>query len=37
VLVDMVERMTLKGMGAAESLTVAAEAEQKILDGYYKK
>jgi len=37
VLVDMVERMTLQGMGAAESLTVAAEAEQKILDGYYKK
>jgi len=37
VLVDMVERMTLQGMGAAESLTVAAEAEQKILDGYYTK
>jgi len=37
VLVDMVERMTLQGMGAAESLAVAAEAEQAILDGYYNK
>jgi len=37
VLVDMVERMTLQGMGAAESLAMAAEAEQAILDGYYNK
>ena len=35
VMVDMVERMTLQGMSAAESLAVAAEAEQKLLDDYY--
>ncbi len=36
VMVDMVERMTLQGMSAEDSLAVAAEAEQKILDDYYK-
>jgi len=35
VLVEMVERMTLQGMPAEESLTIAAEAEQAILDEYY--
>jgi multiple sugar transport system substrate-binding protein len=35
VMVEMVERMTLQGMSAADSLAVAAEAEQKILDEYY--
>jgi multiple sugar transport system substrate-binding protein len=36
-MVDMVERMTLQGMSAADSLAMAAETEQAILDGYYKK
>ncbi|WP_299747734.1 extracellular solute-binding protein [uncultured Tateyamaria sp.] len=36
LMVEMVERMTLEGMSAAESLAIAAEAEQKILDDYYK-
>lgn len=36
LMVEMVERMTLEGMSAAESLSIAAEAEQKILDDYYK-
>lgn len=36
VMVEMVERMTLQGMSAEDSLAVAAEAEQKILDDYYK-
>lgn len=35
VLVEMVERVQLEGMDLAESLAVAAEAEQKILDEYY--
>ena len=35
VLVDAVERMTLEGMSAADSLAIAAEAEQKLLDEYY--
>jgi multiple sugar transport system substrate-binding protein len=35
VLIDAVERMQLQGQSAADSLAVAAEAEQKILDGYY--
>ncbi len=34
-MVEMVERMTLQDMSAEESLAVAAEAEQKILDEYY--
>lgn len=36
LMVEMVERMTLEGMSAADSLAIAAEAEQKILDDYYK-
>jgi len=35
LLVEMVERMTLQGMSAAESIAVAAEAEQKLLDDHY--
>ena len=35
LMVEMVERMTLQGMSAAESLAIAAEAEQKLLDEYY--
>lgn len=37
ILVEMVERMQLEGMSAADSLAVAAEAEQKLLDEYYAK
>jgi multiple sugar transport system substrate-binding protein len=37
LMVEMVERMTLQGMSAEESLAVAAEAEQKLLDDYYTK
>lgn len=36
ILVDMVERMTLEGQSAADSVAVAAEAEQKLLDEYYQ-
>lgn len=35
LLVEMVERVQLEGMEPAESLAIAAEAEQKILDEYY--
>lgn len=35
VLVDMVERVQLQDMDPGESLTIAAEAEQAILDTYY--
>ena len=35
VLIDAVERMQLQGMSAADSLAIAAEEEQKILDEYY--
>ncbi len=35
VLVEMVERVQLEGMDIAESLAIAAEAEQVILDEYY--
>ncbi len=35
VLVEMVERVQLLDMDPAESLAIAAEAEQKILDEYY--
>ena len=35
LMVEMVERMTLEGMSAEESLAIAAEAEQQILDEYY--
>jgi multiple sugar transport system substrate-binding protein len=37
VLVDMVARTDLEGQSVAESLAIAAEAEQKILDTYYAK
>lgn len=37
LMVEMVERMTLQDMSAADSLAIAAEAEQKILDAYYAK
>ena len=36
LMVEMVERMTLENMSAEDSLATAAEAEQKILDEYYK-
>lgn len=36
VLVDAVSRMFLEGQSAADSLAVAAAAEQALLDGYYK-
>ena len=36
-MVEMVERMQLQGMSAADSLATAAEAEQKILDEYHSK
>ncbi len=35
LMVEMVERITLEGMSAADSLAIAAEAEQKLLDDYY--
>lgn len=35
LMVEMIERMTLQGMSAEESLAIAAEAEQQILDEYY--
>ena len=35
LMVEMVERIQLEGMDPAESLAVAAEAEQKLLDEYY--
>ncbi|TFL18332.1 extracellular solute-binding protein [Jannaschia formosa] len=35
LMVEMIERITLQGMDPAESLAIAAEAEQKILDDYY--
>lgn len=37
LMVEMVERMTLQGMSAADSIAVAAEAEQKLLNDYYAK
>jgi multiple sugar transport system substrate-binding protein len=37
ILVDAVERMTLQGQSAADSLAEAAAAEQKLLDAYYNK
>ena len=36
ILMDMVQRMDLEGQSAADSIAVAAEAEQKLLDDYYK-
>ncbi|MFV2053816.1 extracellular solute-binding protein [Aliiroseovarius sp. YM-037] len=35
LMVEMVERIQLEGMDPAESLAIAAEAEQKLLDEYY--
>ncbi|MDE2913243.1 MAG: extracellular solute-binding protein [Paracoccaceae bacterium] len=35
ILIDMVQRIDLEGQPAAESVAVAAEAEQKLLDEYY--
>ena len=35
LMVEMVERMQLEGMSAEESLAIAAEAEQKLLDEYH--
>lgn len=37
IMVDMVERMTLEDQSAADSIAVAAEAEQKLLNEYYGK
>ncbi|MEM1273468.1 MAG: extracellular solute-binding protein [Pseudomonadota bacterium] len=34
-MVDMVARVQIEGQSAAESLSIAAEAEQEILDEYY--
>jgi len=36
LMVEMIERMTLEGMSAKDSLAIAAESEQKILDENYK-
>ncbi len=35
LLVEMVERMQLEGMSAADSIAIAAQAEQALLDEYY--
>lgn len=35
LMVEMVERVQLEGMNPAKSLAIAAQAEQKILGGYY--
>ncbi|MDA8586848.1 extracellular solute-binding protein [Rhodobacteraceae bacterium] len=37
LMVEMVERIQLEGMAPAESLAIAADAEQKLLDEYYAK
>ncbi|UWQ19435.1 extracellular solute-binding protein [Jannaschia sp. M317] len=37
LMVEMVERVQLEGMTPADSLAIAAEAEQKILDEYYSE
>jgi len=36
IMVDMVSRMDIEGQSAADSIAIAAEAEQKLLDDYYK-
>ncbi len=36
ILMDMVQRMDIEGQSAADSIAVAAEAEQKLLDEYYE-
>ena len=35
LLIDAVERVKLEGMSVAESIAIAAEAEQKLLDEFY--
>jgi multiple sugar transport system substrate-binding protein len=35
-LMDMVSRMDIEGQSAADAIKIAAQAEQKILDDYYK-
>ena len=35
VLIDAVERVKLEGMSVADSMAIAAEAEQKLLDEFY--
>ena len=35
LLIDLVERVKLEGMSVADSLAIAAEAEQKLLDDFY--
>ncbi len=35
LLIDLVERVKLEGMSVADSLAIAAEAEQKLLDEFY--
>jgi len=37
ILMDMVQRIDIEGQSAADSIAVAAEAEQKLLDEYYAK
>ena len=37
LMVDMVERIDLQGDTVAGSIAAAAEAEQQLLDDYYKK
>lgn len=37
VLMDAMQRMLLQDQSAEDSIAVAAEAEQKVLDGFYKK
>ena len=36
ILMDMVQRMDIEGQSAADSIAVAAEAEQELLDEYYE-
>ena len=36
IMVDMVSRMDIEGQSAADSIAIAAEAEQKLLNDYYK-
>jgi multiple sugar transport system substrate-binding protein len=35
ILIDLVERVSLEGMSVADSLAIAAEAEQALLDEFY--
>jgi len=35
LLIDLVERVKLQGMSVADSIAIAAEAEQKLLDDFY--